>query len=125
QMLVGGLVGSSGASLACPDFPFCQPERWYGIGGAQFLQMLHRLMAVLLLPLLLLNIKAGAVAYSGHRVLLFFFVFLPICLYLLQVLLGWLNLLLGIPVFITVSHLFTAQLLLQTQVQNLRLQARS
>lgn len=124
QMLVGGLVGSSGASLACPDFPLCQPESWYGAGGAQILQMTHRLLAVLLLPLLLLNVKAGLIVYREHRALRFAVVLLPIVLYLLQALLGWLNLLLGIPVFITVPHLITAQLLLQTQVQNLRLQAR-
>ena len=109
QIVLGGFVGSSGASMACPDIPFCMGSVWpEGISGAQMVQLFHRgLGTLILLYALYLFItcpKGGAVkkAHLGGMVFFIFF----------QISLGFSNVHRGIPVPETVTHLVLAQLIL-------------
>ncbi|MGH7724490.1 MAG: COX15/CtaA family protein [Candidatus Eiseniibacteriota bacterium] len=108
QILLGGLVSTNHAGLACPDFPTCHGEWWPPLEGLVGLQMLHRYGAYGLGALLVLvwwrsraaadvRIRAGAeVALS---------------LLVVQIVLGVMNVLLAVPVWITAAHLATATVL--------------
>jgi len=45
QTLLGGMVSSNYAGLACPDFPTCQGSWWPGLGGLIGIHFNHRLFA--------------------------------------------------------------------------------
>lgn len=106
QILLGGLVSTNHAGLACPDFPLCHGAWWpAGAGPLVHLQVTHRLGAYALLVLLVVlwvrsrhavdeRIRAGAeVALS---------------LVAVQIVLGVFNVLLAVPVWLTAAHLATA-----------------
>lgn len=112
QIALGGFVGSSGASLACIDFPLCNGEVIpANASGPVIVQILHRLLAFVIL----FGVLAGLVmirrcsdeirARKGHY-------FGMVFLVTLQVALGIHNVLMKIPVSTTVLHLVFAQLLL-------------
>jgi cytochrome c oxidase assembly protein subunit 15 len=62
QVVLGGLVSSTYAGLACPAWPTCDGERWWpALSGSVGLHLLHRWNAVLLLAAL----AAAAVALRG------------------------------------------------------------
>jgi len=106
QILLGGLVSTNHAGLACPDFPLCHGA-WWPLPGARLehLQMTHRVGAFVLLALLVLawarsrgaadpRVRAaGPVALS---------------LVLVQLVLGVFAVLLAVPVWLTAAHLATA-----------------
>ena len=109
QIVIGGLVASTGASLACPGFPRCAGS-WLPAFPAQELQMLHRLAAFAALLL------AGAAAYglaagaarrtSRQRAQYVFF------LLLLQLVLGATTVLTRLSLHVAVTHALLAQLVL-------------
>ena len=106
QILLGGLVSTNHAGLACPDFPLCHGA-WWPLPGARLehLQMTHRVGAFVLLALLVVawarsrgaadpRVRAaGPVALS---------------LVLVQLVLGVFAVLLAVPVWLTAAHLATA-----------------
>ncbi len=112
QIVLGGFVGSSGASLSCADIPFCRGEILPADAtGAELVQTGHRLLGI---ALLLLSISAIIVArrtdgisraQRGHLIGMTFTI-------LLQIGLGVLNVVLRIPVFVTLLHLVVAQVIL-------------
>jgi len=51
QILLGAYLRHTGAGYACTDIPFCQGVLWPELSWAQ-LHMLHRIVGVLLLPVL-------------------------------------------------------------------------
>lgn len=106
QILLGGLVSTNHAGLACPDFPLCHGAWWpAGEGPLVHLQLAHRFGAYALAAFLAFawwrsrgeanpHVRAGATAVLG--------------LVLIQIVLGAFNVLLAVPVWLTAAHLATA-----------------
>ena len=106
QSLLGGLVSTNHAGLACPDFPLCHGAIWpTGEGPLVHLQLAHRFGAYALAAFLAFawartrcdanpRVRAGAEAVLG--------------LVLVQVMLGAFNVLLAVPVWMTALHNATA-----------------
>jgi heme a synthase len=108
QTLLGGLVSTSHAGLACPDFPRCDGAWLPPFVGLVGLQVAHRLGAYALAGLMVLvAARAGGHADSRIRAV----ARLAPALVVLQIVLGAFNVLLAVPVWITAAHLATATLL--------------
>ncbi len=112
QISLGGFVGSSGASLACPDFPLCLGEFPPASGtGPQWTVFAHGMVGfgILVLSvicfLITLMSRGAERARRGHVGGMLFLV-------LLQVLLGIGNIHMAIPVSLAVVHLIVAQVIL-------------
>jgi cytochrome c oxidase assembly protein subunit 15 len=108
QTLLGGLVSTNHAGLACPDFPTCRGMWLPPLVGLVRLQVVHRLGAYALAVFLALvawrawNASDSRIAVTAR---------LAPSLVVLQIVLGAFNVLLGVPVWITAAHLATAALL--------------
>ena len=105
QILLGGLVSTNHAGLACPDFPTCHGQWWPAGAPLEHLQMTHRVVAFLLLGLVAFawarsrraadpRVSAGGAA--------------ALSLVLVQLVLGVFAVLLAVPVWLTAAHLATA-----------------
>ena len=109
QAVLGGMVSTNHASLACPDWPTCNGRWLPEFTGLVGLQMAHRLGAYLLIALLAwVAVRAGAARDVTTRNLgraMFLLV-------LAQGAIGVANVLLGIPVWVSALHLGNAALLL-------------
>jgi len=109
QAVLGGVVSTSHAGLACPDWPTCN-GRWFPpLQGLEGLQMLHRYGAYAVTVLMIAvawrtraaadpGLKAGGAMALG--------------LTLAQVVFGVCNVLLETPVWLTAMHIATAAALL-------------
>jgi heme a synthase len=114
QILLGGLVSSNYAGLACTDFPLCNGQFIPTFDGPVGLQVIHRLGAYTVffyIYMLYLGIRWGRVEFtpkmiSSGR--------LAVSLLLFQIMLGMANVLFKIPPLITVLHLATAAGILAT-----------
>ena len=100
QLVLGGLVSSRHAGLACPEWPTCNGGVWFpSLDGAVGLHLLHRgngyLLALLLAVAALRARGRGALG----RVLA-----LAALLCLAQIAVGVLNVRLGLPVEVTGLH---------------------
>ena len=100
QMILGGLVSSGYAGLACPEWPTCNGGVWFPAWrGSVGIHLAHRMNGYLLLAALL------GMAWRGrHRLVLRTRLCLAALLGVLQVGVGILNVLLGIPVEVTGLH---------------------
>jgi cytochrome c oxidase assembly protein subunit 15 len=109
QAVLGGMVSTNHASLACPDWPTCNGDWFPPMIGLIALQMGHRLGAYLLAGLLALVAWRSRVATDtpvrGIGTWLFLLV-------LVQGGIGVANILLGIPVWVSALHLATAAFML-------------
>jgi cytochrome c oxidase assembly protein subunit 15 len=107
QAVLGGMVSTNHASLVCPDWPTCNGEWFPPLSGLIGLQMAHRYGAYLLIAYLgALALRSRRVpAVRGLGVTLFVLV-------LLQGVIGVVNLMLGIPVWVSALHLGNAALML-------------
>ena len=108
QTLLGGLVSTSHAGLACPDFPGCHGVMFPPIEGLVGLQMIHRYGAYLLFGFVLV------VAFATRKVedpRVRAATLVAPALVVLQAVLGVFNVLLAVPVWITAAHLATASVL--------------
>jgi heme a synthase len=109
QALLGGMVSTHHAGLACPEWPTCD-GRWFPpLQGLVGLQMLHRYGAYLLTASLLVvatlsRAVPDAGVWAGAR--------LALTLVIAQVVLGVCNVYLGTPVWLSAAHLATAIALL-------------
>ncbi len=105
QIVLGGVVSTTGASLACPDWPLCRGEWLPPLEGLVAIQVAHRWGAYLLTALLLLvTLRARAaadtvVAQAGSMLL---------SLAIGQMALGVVNVFLGIQVWLSALHLANA-----------------
>lgn len=105
QAVLGGMVSSHHASLACPDWPACNGDWFPPLRGLVGLQMTHRYGAYLLTGLLgLVTFRARAasdaiVARAGSMLL---------GLTIGQIALGVSNIALGIQVWLSALHLANA-----------------
>jgi cytochrome c oxidase assembly protein subunit 15 len=100
QMLLGGLVSSHYAGLACAYFPTCDGVSIApSLTGVVGLHVLHRLNGFLLL------VAVAALSWMTARdSRLGFFAFLGLRLVLLQIFVGVMNVLLRLPFAITALH---------------------
>lgn len=104
QIVLGGLVASNYAALACIDFPKCQGEWIPTLSGVVGLHVIHRLGAYTVLALILANffaVKRSSEANARMKKLaglMLMFVSLQVCI-------GIANVLLLAPAVIAVSHL--------------------
>jgi cytochrome c oxidase assembly protein subunit 15 len=109
QAVLGGMVSTNHASLACPDWPTCNGRWLPEFSGLVGLQMAHRFGAYLLIALLgWVAVRSGRAADMTTRNLgrvLFLLV-------LAQGVIGVANVLLGIPVWVSALHLGNAALML-------------
>jgi len=107
--VLGGMVSTNHASLACPDWPTCNGRWLPEFTGLVGLQMAHRFGAYLLIALLgWVAVRAGRAPDVTTRNLgrvLFLLV-------LAQGVIGVANVLLGIPVWVSALHLGNAALML-------------
>ena len=111
QMLLGGLVASRYAGLACPDFPTCRDGLWIPTTeGAVGLQLLHRAGAVALLA----GLAAAAFAARRAAPRLRRATTLALWLGALQLCVGAANVLLGLPAELTGLHSALAAALVLT-----------
>ncbi|MDO8493885.1 MAG: COX15/CtaA family protein [Deltaproteobacteria bacterium] len=102
QILLGGMVASSHAGLACPDFPKCQGLWWPGFEGLVGLQFAHRLGAFVVITMSFITaIKRWPSPVARNLFLLG----------VLQILLGIGNVFMGLPLWMRVAHLGVAVLL--------------
>lgn len=100
QMLLGGLVASRYAGLACTEWPACRDAVWLpSFEGAVGLHLLHRWNAILLVAALALARFAAASAPGLRGIAT-----LALGLALAQVGVGVANVLLALPVEITGLH---------------------
>lgn len=113
QAVVGGVVSTSHAGLACPDWPACNGVWLPPLASLQGLQMLHRgvaylLVAAVVIAALRARHAADPVTRAGAAI--------AVGLVLGQVGLGIANVLLGTPVWLSALHLATATALLAASV---------
>jgi heme a synthase len=100
QLVLGGLVSSRYAGLACPEWPTCNGGVWFpSFSGAVGLHLLHRLNGYALLGLLGLAAWAARGQGSVGRALA-----AAAALGVAQLVVGVLNVRLGLPVEVTGLH---------------------
>lgn len=100
QLLLGGMVSSHGAGLACHAFPTCDGSQFFPtLSGLVGFHVLHRVNAVVLL----LSFAALAFAVRRHPGVSRM-ANLAMHLVFLQALVGILNVLLRIPIEVTAVH---------------------
>ena len=116
QVALGGLVSSTFAGLACPEWPACNGGVWFPSGrGGVGLHLAHRINGYLLLGLFL-AVAFRARATPGLRGIAAAAAALAVG----QVLVGIANVLLALPVEVTGLHSLLAALLVLTQTWAVR-----
>lgn len=116
QVALGGLVSSSYAGMACPEWPRCNGGLWFpSWRGNVGLHLAHRWNAVLLLA----GLAAAALA-ARSRPALRPLALLALALGVAQVAVGVANVRLAIPVEVTALHSLLAALLVLTLTAALR-----
>ncbi len=117
QILLGGMVSSNHAGLACSDFPACHGQWLFGLGFQEWLQMGHRYLAylvtilVMLLAFMATGLKLPPKARLSVRLL-------PTLL-VIQIVLGVVNVLWLLPVSMSVLHLGNATLIFIVSVRSM------
>lgn len=101
---LGGVVHSTGSSLACPDWPLCRGEVMPRMEGGVLYEHSHRLLALVVLAGVLLLPWAASGARKSTRLL----AWLGAALVIVQALLGALTVLLRLPPLVSISHLACA-----------------
>jgi cytochrome c oxidase assembly protein subunit 15 len=109
QAGLGAWVSSSGASLACPDFPTCHGQWIPRLEGLVGIQFAHRLGALVVFVLVGAFAHLAARAKIGRSVSRW--ARLATVLLFLQILLGIANILLRVPLHVSATHLAVALLL--------------
>jgi heme A synthase len=110
QIVLGGMVSSNGAALACEGFPLCSGQWWPGFEGLVGIQFLHRIGAVgalVIVSAFIYQIKSKkALPDEKNKAPLFMGLVI-----LTQWGLGIGNVLFNLPFWMSIAHLAVAQLL--------------
>lgn len=110
QVILGGLVASNYAALACPDFPTCNGIWFPALSGPIGYQMVHRFGAYTVFLIIVINWIVTRKLPSGHRSKSFAN-YLGLLVFV-QVGLGISNILLYRPPLLAATHLACGALLL-------------
>jgi cytochrome c oxidase assembly protein subunit 15 len=116
QSILGGLVASNYAGLACQGFPSCN-GKWWGDLASEQIQMIHRYGAFVLASLI---IYMAICFYKVKKTHVFESLkvqtLVNVSLFLLvsQFIVGILNVYMQVPVFLSILHLAVAALLIGT-----------
>lgn len=113
QIILGGLVASNYAALACTDFPTCQGQWIPTLEGPVGLHVIHRLGAYTVGIIACLNfflLKGSALAKQGRLLLIVVFV---------QIGLGIANVIFYIPPMVSLVHLAVGLKLLYLAVRQM------
>jgi len=113
QAVLGGMVSTNHAGLACPDWPACNGEWFPAMTGLVGLQVAHRWGAYALTGALFV-VAASSGRFTdplGRRLTR-----LAAGLVVLQVALGVANVFMGVPVMISALHLANATLIIACMV---------
>ena len=109
QSVLGGMVSTNHASLACPDWPACNGQWFPPLAGLVGLHVAHRYGAyALTLFMIVVAVRAQGVADAAVRRISALLLAFTIG----QVVLGVCNVLLGVPVWLSAMHLANAATLL-------------
>jgi heme a synthase len=107
QIILGGVVSSHYAGLACPDFPKCLGEWWPAMTGNVPYQVLHRIGATVIFIITLIFVfkllKSRLFPVKTTLIILALFT---------QIALGISNVIFRLPVPMSVAHLAVAQALI-------------
>lgn len=126
QIILGGFVGSNGASLACPEFPNCGVTSGGGttasdhLHRAQQVHMAHRALGFLILVVAVIARYAARKRSTVTKHRLSFILDMVV----LQIVVGAFNVYFRIPVSVTVMHLVIAQGILLMSTAALWLDSR-
>lgn len=105
QAMLGGIVSSHHAGLACPDWPACNGELFPPLSGLVGLQMLHRYGAYALTTMMVFTaVRTRATPDPRVRAA----GMMALRLTVAQVVLGVLSVLLGAPSWLSAAHLANA-----------------
>lgn len=114
QIILGGLVSTNYAGVACPDFPLCMGEFIPTLQGAQGLQVIHRLgaytVAIVITGFYLMVSQSRSEAWMDKRY--YNLAGWMLIAVFLQIGVGVANVLLKTPPLITVTHLAMAATIL-------------
>lgn len=113
QAVLGGVVSTSHAGLACPDWPTCNGVWFPPMEGGVGLQMAHRFGAYAVLAVMLF---AARLARSAPDARIRTGAWVAFGLTLFQAVLGVCNVFLATPVWLSALHLATAAALIGLQV---------
>lgn len=120
QLILGGLVASRYAALACTDWPLCQGSFIPSLSGPVGIHVLHRLGAYSLTALVAINWwRARSASPRVRRVANGMVVLVAV-----QVALGVANVLLRVPPVIGVAHLASATGLLAFALRQVQASSR-
>lgn len=109
QAVLGGVVSTNHASLACPDWPMCNGQWFPPLAGLVALQMVHRWVAYVLAVLLVcaaVRARKSADPFVAQAGLLL------VGIMLVQMAVGVINIMLGIRVWVSAIHLANAAAML-------------
>lgn len=121
QAVLGGMVSTNHASLACPDWPRCNGEWFPPFEGLVALQVSHRFFAYALTAVI---VVVGFVSARAEDPVVRYIGRLLPRLVLLQIAVGVANVFMGIPVWVSAVHLGNAALILAlTLIATLRVAA--
>lgn len=116
QIILGALVRHTGASVACPDLPFCYGMIWpIGLHPAAQLHMLHRWSAILV-TLVILSTCFFVLQQSPQASRLRFFALNAVLLVFLQIALGSASVWTQMNMAVVTAHLAGGVLLLASAV---------
>lgn len=109
QAVLGGIVSTHHAGLACPDWPACNGEWFPPLDSLAGIQMMHRWGAYVLTAV---NVAAFVAARRNGDPVVRAAAQMALSLNLVQLVLGVCNVLLGTPVWVSALHLATATAML-------------